>query len=47
MSKVKVDFAKTKDDPDLPRAWSKYTKVNLFNFIFFYNSQREVQLIAI
>lgn len=26
MSRINVDFAKTADDPDLPRAWSKYTK---------------------
>lgn len=26
MSRINVDFAKTLDDPDLPRAWSKYSK---------------------
>ena len=26
MSRINVDFAKTNDDPTLPRAWSKYSK---------------------
>lgn len=26
MSRINVDFAKTSDDPTLPRAWSKYSK---------------------
>jgi len=26
MSKVKVELAKTADDPSLPRPWSKHTK---------------------
>lgn len=26
MSRITVDFAKTNDDPSLPRAWSKYSK---------------------
>ena len=25
MSKIDVDWAHTKDDPNLPRAWSRYT----------------------
>lgn len=26
MSKISVDFAKTVDDPNLPRAWSRHTQ---------------------
>ena len=25
--RISVNFAKTIDDPDMPNAWSKYTKV--------------------
>ncbi|EGR30187.1 RNA binding motif protein 19, putative [Ichthyophthirius multifiliis] len=43
MNKLSVQFAKTLDDPDLPKTWSKYTNVyyiqNFQNYIKFRNKQ--------